>query len=98
MEMVGLTFEWDEEKRYKNINERGLDIAALGPLVLADPNVVIRQDERQDYGEERWQAYGNVDGLCLCVCFTLRGNVIRLITIFKLNKTDWEKHYEGKNH
>ena len=94
MDNFGLVFEWDEEKRQKNIKKRGLDFATLAPLVLADPNVVIKQDERQDYGEERWQAYGAVNGLCLCVCFTLRGNIVRLITIFRLNKKDWEKCYE----
>ena len=91
-----LVFEWDEIKRQKNINERGLDIAALAPLVLADPNVVIEQDDKIDYGEERYRAYGSVADLRLCVCFTMRQNVIRLITIFKLNKNDWRKCYERR--
>ena len=92
-----LKFEWDEVKRQKNINGRGLDIAVLAPLVLADPNVVIEQDNKLDYDEDRFLAYGMADGLRLCVCFTLRKEVVRLITIFKLNKKDWEKCYERKN-
>ena len=89
-----LSFEWDEEKRQKIINERGLDIVSLAPIVFADPNVVIKQDNRCDYNEERFLAYGIVEDLRLCVCFSIREKNIRLITIFKLNKKDWRKHYE----
>ena len=91
-----LIYEWNEKKRQKNIRERGLDIAVLAPLVFADPNVVIEQDNKTDYGESRFCAYGLVEDLRLCICFTMREKIIRLITIFKLNKKDWEKHYERK--
>ena len=92
-----LIYEWDEEKRQKNINERGLDITVLAPLVFSDPNVVIEQNNKLDYGEDRFRAYGLVEDLRLCVCFTMRENVVRLITIFKLKKKDWGKYYERKN-
>ena len=89
-------YEWDENKRQKIINERGLDIAVLTPMVLAGRQTVFLPDKRQDYGEERWLAFGIVHGLRLCACFTLREDIIRLITIYKVNKKDWENHY-GKD-
>jgi len=91
-----LNFEWDEKKRQKIIEERGLDIVVLAPLVFADPNLVIKQDNRCDYKEERFLAYEIAEGLRLCVCFSFREKLIRLITIFKLNKKDWGKHYENE--
>jgi len=94
--MGAVQYEWDENKRQENIEKRGLDMVILAPLVFADPFVVIEPDTRRNYGEERFLAYGLVAGERLCVCFTLRGAVIRLITIFKLNRKDWEKHY-GKD-
>jgi len=90
-------FEWDENKRQKIIQECGLDISVLAPLVLAAPNTVFLPDNRRDYGEERWLAFGIVSGLRLCVCFTLRNDVVRLITIYKVNKRDWEKYYGNEN-
>ena len=95
--MVGsIKYEWDENKRQKIIEERSLDIAVLAPSVLSGKNTLFLPDKRREYGEERWLAFGIVRSLRLCVCFTLRSDVVRLITIYKVNKKDWEKYY-GKN-
>ncbi|MCL2380584.1 MAG: BrnT family toxin [Treponema sp.] len=91
-----IMFSWNEAKRQENIKKRGLDIAVLASKVFADPNVIFRQDIRKDYGEDRYLAYGMASGLRICICFTLRGEVVHLITIFKVNKKDWEKYYAGK--
>ena len=90
-------YEWDENKRQKIIAERSLDIAVLAPMVFSERNTVFLPDNRKDYGEERWLAFGIVNSVRLCVCFTLRIDVVRLITIFKVNKRDWEKYYGKDN-
>ena len=89
--------EWNEEKRQKNIKERGLDILVIAPLVFADPNVVIEQDERWNYGEERFRAFSIVEGERICLCFTPRNEKIHLITVFKVREKQWDKFYERKN-
>jgi len=89
-------FEWDEDKRQSVIAERGLDFVLYAAGILDDSDVFIVPDERKDYGEERYLAYGITDGMRLCLCFSVRGNHVRLITIFKIHKKQWEKHY-GKN-
>jgi uncharacterized DUF497 family protein len=68
----------------------------FGPLVLEDPDVAIEPDERKNYGEARCRAFGMVDGLRLCLCFTERGDSIRLITISRVHKKTWSK-YSGEN-
>ena len=88
---------WDEGKRNENIKKRGLDIAILAPKVFEDPDAQIEPDLRKDYGEDRFLIYGLADDLRLCICFTPREDVIWLITIFKLHKKDWEKHYVKKD-
>ena len=88
-----MKYEWDEKKRQKNIVERGLDIAVLAPIVLSGRNTVFMPDIRRNYGEKRGLAFGIVRDLRLCVCFTLRGDVVRLITIYKVNKKDWGNYY-----
>ena len=94
--MEKLKYEWDENKRQKIIAERNLDIAVLAPIIFAEQNTVFLPDNRKDYGEERWLAFGIVHSLRLCVCFTLRGDVVRLITIYKVTKREWGK-YRGKD-
>ena len=88
-----MIFEWDEEKRRRNFLEHGVDFADAAE-VLADPRVSIELDTRREYGEDRFNAYGVSDGRRLRVCFTLRGDAIRVISMFKVHKKEWEKHYD----
>jgi uncharacterized DUF497 family protein len=90
-------YEWDEVKRQKLIATRGLDIAVLGPKVMTDPALVWKLDDRKDYGEPRYLAYGSAYGLHFCVCYTPRGTIIRLITIFRIREKDWRKYHETNN-
>jgi uncharacterized DUF497 family protein len=87
-------YSWNPVKRRENIEKRRLDMVKLADGIFADPNVVIELDDREDYGEERFLAYGMTDGLHLCLCFTLRADLIHLITIFKVKDKIWRKHYE----
>ena len=90
-----IELEYDPEKNQRNIVERGLPFDLAG-LVLADPNVVHEVDNRKDYGEPRLVAYGNAEGLRLRLCYTPRGEKIRVITLYQVHKKAWEKHY-GKD-
>jgi len=87
-------FSWDSEKRKLNIETRGLDFVMFADFVFADPDVVIREDNRHDYNEERFLAYAMVEETRLCLCFTPRGDKIHLITIFKVKEKQWRKNYE----
>ena len=87
-------FEWDEEKRLRNIFEHGLDFVEAA-TVFDDPNVSIFPDVRKDYGEERFNAYGMSNGRRMRVCFTMRGiNIIRVISMFKVRVKEWNKYYQ----
>jgi uncharacterized DUF497 family protein len=87
-------YSWNSEKRNTNIAGRGLDFVALADLIFDDPNTVIMRDDRNDYGEDRFLAYGVVGELRLCLCFTCREDKTHLITIFRVNEKNWRKHYE----
>jgi uncharacterized DUF497 family protein len=90
-----ITLEYDSEKNRRNIEERGLPFD-LAEFVIADPNMKWAVDDRRDYGEPRYIAYGLVEGMRLRHCFTPRGDKIRVITLYKVHKKEWEKHY-GKD-
>ena len=88
-----LFFEWDEAKRNQNIVNHGIDFVEA-VSVFDDPKVSIVPDNRKEYGEERYNAYGMSNGRCLRVCFTMRGeDNIHIISIFKVDKKEWNKHY-----
>lgn len=73
------TFEWDEIKAAKNYAAHGVSFeAARG--VFKDPFAIEWLDEREGYGEDRFVIIGMVEGRLLYVVYTLRGDVIRIIS------------------
>jgi hypothetical protein len=90
-----IVLEWDESKRQQTLKERGLDFK-LARYVLTDPNLVRHVDERRDYKETRYIAYGMVQGTVLKLCYTMRGSIYRVISLHKIRKNKQEKYY-GKN-
>ena len=55
-----MNYEWDEEKRQRNIQRRGIDFVDI-PAVF-DGEIVVMEDDRYDYGEVRWVAFGILQG------------------------------------
>jgi len=90
-----IELEWDETKRQQTLKERGLDFS-LAALVLSDPDMVQYIDNRKNYKEIRYIAYGSVYGEVLRLCYTWRGKKIRVISIHKIHRKEREKYY-GKN-
>ena len=90
-----IKLEWDETKRQQTLKERGLDFS-LARHILTDPNMVRRIDDRRNYREIRYIAYGMVQGEILCLCYTMRGKVYRIISLRYTHKKEREKYY-GQN-
>jgi len=90
-----IELEWDEAKRQKTLKERGLDFM-LARHILVDPNLVCRIDDRRNYKETRYIAYGMVQEDVLCLCYTMRGKVYRIISLRRTHKKEREQYY-GKD-
>ena len=90
-----IELEWDETKRQQNLKDRGLDFM-LARYVLSDPNMVRRIDNRRNYKETRYIAYGMVQDDILCLCYTMRGKVYRVISLRQTHEKERKKHY-GKD-
>jgi uncharacterized DUF497 family protein len=93
-----MEFEWHEEKRQRNIKERGLDFLDIIPLFF-DPTSYVIDDKRKDYGEHRQVLFGYIGSSLYQVCFTKREKNIRIISARRANKRE-RIHYEQfqKNH
>jgi len=87
-----MLFEWDEQKRRANLAEHGIDFAAAKRIF--DGPVVEQIDDREDYGELRLGAFGQIDGVVLAVVYTWRGENRRLISVRRAEKREQEKYYK----
>lgn len=88
-----MEFEWDETKRQQVLLERGVDIL-YAALIFEGP-VLMRIDDRADYGETRQIALGMVDDECFVVVFTDRDGIRRLITAWKGGRNDRSRYQES---
>ena len=89
-----MIFEWDETKSLQNLARRGFDFA-YAAQVFADPRRLERVDMRRDYGEERRQTIGEVDGRTFFVAFTHRDGAIRIISARRAHDHEEKAYREG---
>jgi uncharacterized protein len=87
-----LEFEWDEAKRQRTIEERGVDVVYAA--LIFEGQVLTRMDDRKNYGEKRMISLGLVEDECFVVVHTERKDVTRLITAWKGGRDD-RKQYEA---
>ncbi len=77
--MDEITIEYDEAKRLKILEERGLDLA--DSILVFMGSYVELADDRQDYGEVRYRVWGFLRERRVSLVWTPRGNNRRIITM-----------------
>ena len=77
--MNDLEFEWDPEKAAQNAAGHGVTFE-MATEIFTDPFAIERLDDREDYGEVRYVIIGMADNHLLYVAYTMRGEVIRIIS------------------
>jgi len=88
-----MIFEWDETKRKANIKKHGIDFVNA-PTIFSGYTLTI-EDDRYDYGEERFVTLGILDGRVVAVVHTESEDLIRIISIRKATKYE-EKEYSSQ--
>jgi hypothetical protein len=86
-------FEWDERKRKENIDKHSVDFLDAAAIFLGDRATV--RDTRDDYGEERFQTIGVIDGDCYVVVYTHREGRVRLISARRGGRRDRRRYQDG---
>ena len=89
MATTGL-FVWDERKRAANLRKHGVDFAIAELFDFAAAATII--DDRRDYGEVRYRAFGAVAGRFYVIIFTRRGEHVRIISARKANAREIKRH------
>ena len=74
-----MKISFDEAKRQLTLRERGLDFADAAKVFAGKFLEFV--DDRFDYGEARFVAYGEVDGRMVAVVWTPREEGRRIISM-----------------
>ena len=89
--MLGMEFEWADAKNNACFEHRGFDFA-YALRAFFDPQRIVTQDRRRDYGEDRYRLLGMIDGRVFVVVYTVRGSAIRIISARKANPKEVAEH------
>jgi uncharacterized protein len=81
-----MAISYDPAKRDKALKERGLDFADA-EAVFAGLTLTL-PDLRQDYGEDRFQTYGLIEGRLVMVVWTQRGEDRHVMSMRKCNERE----------
>jgi uncharacterized DUF497 family protein len=87
-----MEISYDAEKREITLCERGLDFEDA-VHVFAGPEYTL-QDDRFDYGEDRFQTFGPLRGRLVTLVWTPRGEVRHIISMRKCNDREKRKYDE----
>lgn len=86
-----MEIEFDSRKNLLNRAKHGLDLALA--KYLFDGSFKELPDFRADYGEERWVAYGCIEGRAVVCVYTLREDRRRIISLRKANSRERDVYY-----
>ena len=87
-------FDWDEAKAASNSSKHGIDFA-FGIRVFRDAEHVEIDASRERDGEQRIKAIGLIDRLLFTIVFAPRGDVCRVISARRSNKSE-ERAYGNR--
>ena len=66
--MMAHEFEWDDRKSLANLQKHGIRFEDAASAFSGA--MLVRKDERFDYGEDRYLAIGLLDGREITIVFT----------------------------
>lgn len=87
--------EFDPAKDVANVAKHGLSLAEF-PGFDAAPAVTT--DDRYDYGETRYRAYGRVEGVPHCLVYTVVPAGIRLISFRRAHEKEMRRYESSSAH
>lgn len=88
-----MKFNWDKDKNKRNIEKHGINFSDAYE-VFSDTHLIF-EDTRYDYGECRYCAFGHLRGRMVVMVYTLRKDVVRMISMRKANERE-QKAYKDR--
>lgn len=87
-------FIWDERKRASNLRKHGVDFAIVERFEFDTAVIVV--DDRKDYGEPRYRAFGVIEGRLHVLIFSARGAQTRVISLRRANDRERRNYVATK--
>lgn len=87
-----MDFEWNEKKNQKNYEKHGLNFKDAD-LVFSGSTITF-QDDRQEYGEERFITLGELKKRVVVIVHTQRNFVTRIISMRKANEREKKIYFK----
>ena len=87
-----MEFEWDEAKRLANIHKHGIDFIDVSAIF--DTDTVTVEDDRYDYGEQRFVTFGLLQRRVIAVVHTESGDCTRIISARKATKYEQRTYFQ----
>ena len=88
-----MNFTWDDAKRQSNLQKHGLDFADAAK-VFSGP-LVLLQDKREDYSEQRMIGIGLLDYLVVLIVHVESDQDIRVISMRKADSDETDLYYKN---
>jgi hypothetical protein len=88
-----MKFMWDEAKRLNNVHKHGIDF--IGCESIFAGLTLTMEDDRFDYGEQRFVTLGLLEGRVVVVVRTEANEVIRIISTRKAKRREQALYFKG---
>lgn len=83
-----MEIEFDPTKDAINIAKHQISLSRAVDFEM----LAVRADDRFDYGEERFRAWGMIDGEPHCLAFTTRGGRVRAISLRRAHAKEMKRY------
>ena len=90
-----MRYDWDPAKAAGNLAKHGVAFEAVEAFDW--DAAVTRRDPREYGGEARYQSRGPIDGRLHTCVFTMRGETVRVISLWKSNNREIRRYMEARN-
>jgi uncharacterized DUF497 family protein len=80
--------DFDPAKEAINLSKHRISLARWADL----DDFAIVPDDRFDYGEHRYRAYGYIDGAAYCLVFTIRNERYRPISLRRAHAKEMRRY------
>ena len=88
-----MDFIWDEPKRQSNLKKHGLDFVDAAKVF--DGTLVLFEDQRENYGEQRMIGIGLLDYLIVLIVHVELDESIRIISMRKADSDETDLYYKN---
>ena len=86
--------EWDLTKAEMNFAKHGVAFESI--RFFAFETALVWEDDRRDYGEARMIALGFIEGRLHHLAYTMRGDILRVISLRKANAREIGHYVENR--